>query len=230
MLVETGAHLKLGPGAILQFGNNQADDVYAEIQRVFLQYNGRFETAGTPENPVTIKPSDLFPQIGTVISQCPAGGCTGTGRASYAYTNFFNPLVNGYRADHVSVTRTILNADLRFRVNEGQNSMCNPEFNISRGYGDQDWNNSGVSNSRFRRLGQETNWGGYENGVKPYGGCMWYLGADQVHSSLIENTMLGAFPAGNVRRVSGTVMLNNCLLYTSPSPRDGLLSRMPSSA
>ena len=24
--------------------------------------------------------------------------------------------------------------------------------------------------------------------------------------------------------------LNSCLLYTSPSPRDGLLSRMPSSA
>ena len=27
-----------------------------------------------------------------------------------------------------------------------------------------------------------------------------------------------------------TVMLYICLLYTSPSPRDGLLSRMPSSA
>ena len=26
------------------------------------------------------------------------------------------------------------------------------------------------------------------------------------------------------------VLFNNCLLYTSPSPRDGLLSRMPSSA
>ena len=25
-------------------------------------------------------------------------------------------------------------------------------------------------------------------------------------------------------------LLNHCLLYTSPSPRDGLLSRMPSSA
>ena len=25
-------------------------------------------------------------------------------------------------------------------------------------------------------------------------------------------------------------LLGNCLLYTSPSPRDGLLSRMPSSA
>ena len=28
----------------------------------------------------------------------------------------------------------------------------------------------------------------------------------------------------------GSVMDNDCLLYTSPSPRDGLLSRMPSSA
>ena len=27
-----------------------------------------------------------------------------------------------------------------------------------------------------------------------------------------------------------TTLLNICLLYTSPSPRDGLLSRMPSSA
>ena len=29
---------------------------------------------------------------------------------------------------------------------------------------------------------------------------------------------------------SGQVVRNFCLLYTSPSPRDGLLSRMPSSA
>ena len=29
---------------------------------------------------------------------------------------------------------------------------------------------------------------------------------------------------------SGTLVLWDCLLYTSPSPRDGLLSRMPSSA
>ena len=28
----------------------------------------------------------------------------------------------------------------------------------------------------------------------------------------------------------GRDQINNCLLYTSPSPRDGLLSRMPSSA
>ena len=30
--------------------------------------------------------------------------------------------------------------------------------------------------------------------------------------------------------VAGNNMANACLLYTSPSPRDGLLSRMPSSA
>ena len=29
---------------------------------------------------------------------------------------------------------------------------------------------------------------------------------------------------------SGLAILETCLLYTSPSPRDGLLSRMPSSA
>ena len=29
---------------------------------------------------------------------------------------------------------------------------------------------------------------------------------------------------------AGTAQLDTCLLYTSPSPRDGLLSRMPSSA
>ena len=31
-------------------------------------------------------------------------------------------------------------------------------------------------------------------------------------------------------RVENTLTLYTCLLYTSPSPRDGLLSRMPSSA
>ena len=30
--------------------------------------------------------------------------------------------------------------------------------------------------------------------------------------------------------LDGNILLRGCLLYTSPSPRDGLLSRMPSSA
>ena len=41
---------------------------------------------------------------------------------------------------------------------------------------------------------------------------------------------------GDYEELSGTITFNessgyeDCLLYTSPSPRDGLLSRMPSSA
>ena len=37
---------------------------------------------------------------------------------------------------------------------------------------------------------------------------------------------------GSIKGMAGiiTALDNSCLLYTSPSPRDGLLSRMPSSA
>ena len=48
---------------------------------------------------------------------------------------------------------------------------------------------------------------------------------------------VGFRPASDTGRSSGvgnvpeeSLMLTGCLLYTSPSPRDGLLSRMPSSA
>ena len=45
---------------------------------------------------------------------------------------------------------------------------------------------------------------------------------------LMEHVKGPDFPtAGLIMGVDG---LKNCLLYTSPSPRDGLLSRMPSSA
>ena len=41
----------------------------------------------------------------------------------------------------------------------------------------------------------------------------------------------GLTPGGRVQKVVDAAVLRYCcLLYTSPSPRDGLLSRMPSSA
>ena len=40
----------------------------------------------------------------------------------------------------------------------------------------------------------------------------------------------GAKPTLRVSRILGEAQVYPCLLYTSPSPRDGLLSRMPSSA
>ena len=63
----------------------------------------------------------------------------------------------------------------------------------------------------------------------------------------IAGLLVSVFTAGNVVKIAQTVnsgnvddhskVVNkgsrntyNCLLYTSPSPRDGLLSRMPSSA
>ena len=50
---------------------------------------------------------------------------------------------------------------------------------------------------------------------------------------IFSNRGFGITPMEQGLRVVGTVEfggLDNCLLYTSPSPRDGLLSRMPSSA
>ena len=37
-------------------------------------------------------------------------------------------------------------------------------------------------------------------------------------------------PGGSVKDRAALALIKDCLLYTSPSPRDGLLSRMPSSA
>ena len=119
VLVDRGAHLRIGPGAIVQFGNVQSDSVYAEIQRAFMQYEGRLEVAGTAERPVTIKPSDLFPDRGTPILQCP-DWCqeTPTGKASFAYVNLQNPIVDGFWAEHVSVTRNVPGELIRYRVLE----------------------------------------------------------------------------------------------------------------
>ena len=51
-------------------------------------------------------------------------------------------------------------------------------------------------------------------------------------ANIVNGTIVGADLAGDC--IDGTKIadnaINSCLLYTSPSPRDGLLSRMPSSA
>ena len=47
---------------------------------------------------------------------------------------------------------------------------------------------------------------------------------------LLRSGELVIFPTETVYGLGGNAKDNNCLLYTSPSPRDGLLSRMPSSA
>ena len=59
---------------------------------------------------------------------------------------------------------------------------------------------------------------------------------ERTHMSLINTKILpfkaNAFRNGDFIEVSDSDITGKwaCLLYTSPSPRDGLLSRMPSSA
>ena len=42
--------------------------------------------------------------------------------------------------------------------------------------------------------------------------------------------VMGVGKSGHVGQKVSATLASTCLLYTSPSPRDGLLSRMPSSA
>ena len=60
--------------------------------------------------------------------------------------------------------------------------------------------------------------GGYREKVPAYGSTMC---GDEMAGGLATPADYGNFAEW---------MVNSCLLYTSPSPRDGLLSRMPSSA
>ena len=62
---------------------------------------------------------------------------------------------------------------------------------------------------------------------------------DQAWEVALEKFKMGGTAAKNLNRSTMVVETNTkylnevkegCLLYTSPSPRDGLLSRMPSSA
>ena len=53
--------------------------------------------------------------------------------------------------------------------------------------------------------------------------------AKKTGKTLTKEYLDAAKAAGTVQRET-TKLNSTCLLYTSPSPRDGLLSRMPSSA
>ena len=59
------------------------------------------------------------------------------------------------------------------------------------------------------------------------------LGLEVAQMSIGGSALVGALIAGNSNGIAVADIATEediCLLYTSPSPRDGLLSRMPSSA
>ena len=64
---------------------------------------------------------------------------------------------------------------------------------------------------------------GYKNRIWPQRETIDGVDVIRVWTYLAANS-------GNTKRILNYVSYMFCLLYTSPSPRDGLLSRMPSSA
>ena len=69
-------------------------------------------------------------------------------------------------------------------------------------------------------------WANCGNGKTPWG---TYLACEENFHVAFGNSSKGRKPNSLQKRYRIGVY-KNCLLYTSPSPRDGLLSRMPSSA
>ena len=69
--------------------------------------------------------------------------------------------------------------------------------------------------------------------VKEYFSIVHLSTGDILRSEIFQATPLGIKAKYYIDKghlVPDNELLNICLLYTSPSPRDGLLSRMPSSA
>ena len=68
---------------------------------------------------------------------------------------------------------------------------------------------------------------GYGNGPDIISSCSINANRGEIVAILGPN---GAGKSTAMKAMLGLLNLKSCLLYTSPSPRDGLLSRMPSSA
>ena len=64
--------------------------------------------------------------------------------------------------------------------------------------------------------------------IKEFSQLNQIAAGDNVYSLVDLVRKIETFPKPVVAAISGNAL--GCLLYTSPSPRDGLLSRMPSSA
>ena len=58
----------------------------------------------------------------------------------------------------------------------------------------------------------------------------WSAGLGLNYNFLLDAYQRGTLEQGALTTVLLCLLTIVCLLYTSPSPRDGLLSRMPSSA
>ena len=125
---------------------------------------------------------------------------------------------------------TFSEGDTRFLNPNGDPSQMNPAaLNPSAREG-QD------GAQAFHRLANEIIWLTlHKDTQSPYGYPRWIsqlpsvIGSRAAEESNFHLLQSGGIPPVLVTITGGT-LTDPCLLYTSPSPRDGLLSRMPSSA
>lgn len=94
MVIEEGATLTVEAGTKIQFWTNDPADPYAELAIVFLKVEGRLITAGTPEEPVQLFPSELFHDFMVQIYE------VGKGLVSLNYTTVINPQLDISHANH----------------------------------------------------------------------------------------------------------------------------------
>ena len=88
--------------------------------------------------------------------------------------------------------------------------------------------NLGYNGSHAKSANLYPSWdiwhGGHFMEVTPKGDVVWE------HEDIYHHHDAQWLPNGNLLYTAAVDVYNNCLLYTSPSPRDATLSRMPSSA
>ncbi|OUS24580.1 hypothetical protein A9Q98_13565 [Thalassotalea sp. 42_200_T64] len=110
VLVEQGVSLKVGPGAVIQWWGSQPDDAYSVFQNAYLQVEGTLQIEGSVEQPVTLKPADLFPDRMVVIKQGRGGN------AHFSYADITNLKVEGFYGDSEDGSEPIpLYEHVRFR-------------------------------------------------------------------------------------------------------------------
>ena len=76
-------------------------------------------------------------------------------------------------------------------------------------------------------MGQKINPIGFRLGVTKNWSSKWYANSKNFSAFLQNDIKVRDYLN---KKLANAAVSKICLLYTSPSPRDGLLSRMPSSA
>jgi hypothetical protein len=219
VLIASGTTLKVGPGATLQFWGTQPDDLYAVFEASFMQIEGHLSLEGTESNPVTFKPSDLFPSRAVRLDVYDPG------RISAIYSRLYNVLSTGNSSGAESSGYPAFDV-----LDHTEIKKIRPESRVS--WWDEGWVDAeptiktrSLTNSRLSRLGLESAYGRGLEGTLAYDGRRFPmmrgldsgssgsgLTAGHIETSLIENTALGWDLNASM---DGVVLLNPQTYYVN---------------